>query len=182
MSKIGKTPVSIPQGVTATISPTAVVINGPKGELTVEIMRGITVRQEGSELVVTRSNDEQQSKANHGLIRSLLANCAMGVTEGYKKTLKLVGTGYRVSAKGAGLSVTVGFSHPVDIAAVPGIKLMAEGNDTIHVEGFDKQLVGQVAANIRGIRPPEPYQGKGIRYENEVVKKKPGKAVAAAAA
>lgn len=182
MSKIGKTPVSLPQGVTATITAAVVVIKGPKGELTVPLMSGISVKQEGSELIVKRKDEAIQSRANHGLIRSLLANCVQGVTEGYKKTLKLVGTGYRVSTKGAGLSVTVGFSHPVDIETVPGIKLAAEGNDTIHVEGFDKQLVGQVAANIRGIRPPEPYQGKGIRYENEVVKKKPGKAVAATTA
>ena len=182
MSKIGRTPISLPQGVTATITSTAVVIKGPKGELTVPRLPGITVKQEGNELVVTRQSDARQQRANHGLIRSLLANNVQGVTEGYKKTLKLVGTGYRVSVKGAGLSVTVGFSHPVEIEPVPGITLSAEGNDTIQVEGFDKQLVGQVAANIRAIRPPEPYQGKGIRYEAEVVRKKPGKTVTAAAA
>jgi large subunit ribosomal protein L6 len=182
MSKIGKTPVVLKPGVTAAISADLVVVKGPKGELKVSLMPGIVVKQEGQELVVSRKNEVQQTRAGHGLIRSLLANAVDGVTDGYKKTLKLVGTGYRVSTKGAGLSVTVGFSHPVDIDAVAGIMLKAEGNDTIHIEGFDKQLVGQVAANIRAIRPPEVYQGKGIRYEEEVVKLKPGKAVTAATA
>lgn len=179
MSKIGKTPIQLPQGVTATITAETVVVKGPKGEITNPVVGGISVKQEGDTLLVSRQNDERPVRAAHGLVRSLIANSVVGVTEGYKKTLKLVGTGYRVAAKGAGLSVTVGFSHPVDIAAVPGIQLKAEGNDTIHVEGFDKQLVGQVAANIRAIRPPEPYKGKGIRYEDEVVRTKPGKAAIA---
>ena len=182
MSKIGKTPVVLVSGVTAEISREMVVIKGPKGSLTVQLLPKIEVKLEGSELLVTRKGDAPQTRAAHGLIRSLLANCVKGVTEGYKKTLKLVGTGYRVTAKGAGLSVTVGFSHSVDIEPVTGIVLAAEGNDTIHIEGFDKQLVGQVAANIRAIRPPEPYQGKGIRYEDEVVRTKPGKTVTASAA
>ena len=175
MSKIGKQPIQLTQGVTATITAESVVVKGSKGELTIDLLPGISVKQEGEELVVSRQNDERQTRANHGLMRSLIANAVVGVAEGYKKTLQLIGTGYRVAPKGAGLSVTVGFSHPVDIEPVEGIKLSAEGNDVIHVEGFDKQLVGQVAANIRGIRPPEPYKGKGIRYENELVRTKPGK-------
>lgn len=180
MSKIGKKPIIIPAGVTVNIAAESVLVKGPKGELTVNLMSGIKVAMENNEVVVTRANDLQQTRAAHGLIRSLIANCVTGVTDGYKKTLKLVGTGYRVAAKGAGLQVTVGYSHPVDIEPVAGVKISAEGNDTIHIEGFDKQLVGQVAANIRGIRPPEVYKGKGIRYEDEVVHTKPGKAVTAA--
>lgn len=180
MSKIGKTPVILLPGVTATITAEAVVIKGPKGSLTTQLLPGISAKQEGSTIIIARADDDDQTMAFHGLIRSLIANNVEGVTNGYKKSLKLVGTGYRVTPKGAALSVTVGFSHPVEIPAIEGIKLTAEGNDLIHVEGFDKQLVGQVAANIRAIRPPEPYQGKGIRYADEVVHTKPGKTVTAA--
>ncbi|MFZ5438104.1 MAG: 50S ribosomal protein L6 [Patescibacteria group bacterium] len=179
MSRIGKKPVELVQGVTATIENGQVTIKGPKGTLVVPVMEGIKVAQEENTLVVTRANDEKQIRAYHGLVRSLLAGAAEGVTNGYKKTLKLVGTGYRATAKGAGISVTVGFSHPVEITPVEGIKLSVEGNDTIHIEGIDKQLVGQVAANIRAIRPPEPYKGKGIRHEDEVVRIKPGKTATA---
>jgi len=145
----------------------------------VPVMKGVTITKEENTLVVTRANDEKQNKAFHGLVRSLLAGAVKGVTEGYKKTLKLVGTGYRATAKGANVSVTVGFSHPVEIVPLQGIKLSVEGNDTIHIEGIDKQLVGQMAANVRGIRSPEPYKGKGIRYEDEVVRTKPGKTATA---
>lgn len=179
MSRIGKKPVELVQGVTATIENGQVTIKGPKGTLVVPVMEGIKVTQEENTLVVTRANDEKQIRAYHGLVRSLLAGATEGVTNGYKKTLKLVGTGYRATAKGAGISVTVGFSHPVEINPVEGIKLSVEGNDTIHIEGIDKQLVGQVAANIRAIRPPEPYKGKGIRHEDEVVRIKPGKTATA---
>jgi large subunit ribosomal protein L6 len=175
MSKIGIKPVELPSAVTVEITADLVTVKGPKGELGVTLPKGIKVIQENGSLLVERENDDRQNRANHGLIRSLIANNVQGVAEGYKKTLKLVGTGYRVSSKGAGLSVTVGFSHPVDIDPVEGIKLSIEGNDTIHIEGVDKQLVGQVAANVRGIRPPEPYKGKGIRYEDELVRTKPGK-------
>ena len=179
MSRIGKKPVELAQGITATIETNQVTVKGPKGILIVPVMEGIKVTQEDNTLVVTRANDEKQVRAYHGLVRSLLAGAVEGVTNGFKKTLKLVGTGYRAAAKGAGVSVTVGFSHPVEIDPVEGIKLSVEGNDTIHIEGIDKQLVGQVAANIRGIRPPEPYKGKGIRYEDEVVRTKPGKTATA---
>lgn len=175
MSKIGKALIELPAGVTVTVTDGQAVVKGAKGELSTKILAGIEVKVEDNTVAVTRRNDEQQNKANHGLIRSLIANNVKGVIDGYKKTLKLVGTGYRVSAQGAGLSVTVGYSHPVDIDPVENIKLAAEGNDTIHIEGADKQLVGQVAANIRAIRPPEPYKGKGIRYEDELVRTKPGK-------
>lgn len=176
MSRIGKKPISIPQGVTVTVTDSDVVVTGKNGSVTVPYMNGITVKTEDSEVLVTRSNDEIQSRANHGLIRSLLQNAVEGVTNGYKKTLKLVGTGYRVQAQGANISLAVGYSHPVIVEATPGVKLEVEGNDTIHISGIDKQQVGQVAANIRKVRPPEPYKGKGIRYSDEEVRRKQGKA------
>ncbi len=178
MSKIGKKIISIPSQVTVTVVDHQVTTKGPKGELKLDILPNISIKIEGSEISLSRSNDEKQSKANHGLMRSLLANNIEGVTNAYQKTLKLIGTGYRVNTKGAGLSMTLGFSHMVDVAAIPGVTFKVEGNDTIHIEGIDKQLVGQVAANIRSLRPPEPYLGKGIRYSDEIVKKKPGKAAA----
>jgi large subunit ribosomal protein L6 len=178
MSKIGKKTITIPEQVTVTVADNEVIIRGPKGELKTSLVSGIKVKIEDKEIVVERKNNLKQSRANHGLMRSLLANNIMGVTEAYKKTLKLVGTGYRVTSAGAGLSMTLGFSHPVTVDQVPGINFKIEGNDTIHVEGIDKQLVGQVSANIRSLRPPEPYLGKGIRYSDEVVRTKPGKTVA----
>ncbi|HOC07326.1 50S ribosomal protein L6 [Candidatus Woesebacteria bacterium] len=177
MSKIGKKNISIPEQVTVTVTNDYVLVKGPKGELKTPMVEGIKVKVENQEVIVERKNDLKQSRANHGLMRSLIANNVIGVTEAYRKTLKLVGTGYRVSSAGAGLSMTLGFSHPVTVAAIPGITFKLEGNDTIHVEGIDKQLVGQVSANIRSLRPPEPYLGKGIRYSDEVVRTKPGKTV-----
>lgn len=178
MSKIGKKNIAIPDQVTVMVTADEVLVRGPKGELKTALVNGITVKVEANEVIVERQNNLKQSRANHGLIRSLIANNIVGVKEAYQKTLKLVGTGYRVTAAGAGLSLTLGFSHPVEVAAVPGITFKVEGNDTIHIEGIDKQLVGQVSANIRGLRPPEPYLGKGVRYSDEVVKRKPGKAAA----
>ena len=178
MSKIGKKIISIPSQVTVTVADNQVIAKGPKGELTLNLLPNISVKIEDNSIALARANDEKQSKANHGLMRSLLANNIEGVANAYRKTLKLVGTGYRVTAKGAGLSMTLGFSHMVDVAAIAGVTFKVEGNDTIHIEGIDKQLVGQVAANIRGLKPPEPYLGKGIRYSDEIVKKKPGKAAA----
>jgi large subunit ribosomal protein L6 len=175
MSRIGKKAITLPSGVSVTVSEQDVVVKGPKGELKVTLLSGIHVSVEENTLSVTRSNEERQTRAFHGLIRSLLENAVLGVHEGYKITLKLVGTGYRVTAKGTGLSLALGFSHPVEITAVAGIKFVVEGNDTIHLEGIDKQLIGQVAANIRKIRPPEPYKGKGVRYVDEVVRRKAGK-------
>lgn len=178
MSRIGKKLISIPSGVTIQVSDQEVVVKGSKGELKVVLFPGISVKQEESSLFVTRQNDTREQKQYHGLVRSLLNNSVKGVAEGYKKTLKLIGTGYRVAMKGSGLALSLGFSHPVEVAAVAGIKLTVEGNDTIHIEGIDRQAVGQVAANIRKLRPPEPYKGKGIRYVDEVVRRKVGKAAA----
>ena len=176
MSRIGRKAITLPAGVTAQISTAEVVVNGPKGQLKVEVFPGVIVAQEETSLNVSRKNDERQTRAYHGLVRSMLQNSVLGVSEGYKKTLKLIGTGYRVSMKGAGISLALGFSHPVDVVAPQGIKITVEGNDTIHIEGIDKQAVGQIAANIRKIRPPEPYKGKGVRYVDEVVRRKAGKA------
>jgi len=178
MSKIGKKIISIPSQVTVSIVDNQIIAKGPKGELKLAVMPDISIKIEGSEISLSRANEQKQTKANHGLMRSLVANNIEGVANAYKKTLKLIGTGYRVTAKGAGLSMTLGFSHVVDVESIAGITFKVEGNDTIHIEGIDKQLVGQVAANIRSLKPPEPYLGKGIRYSDEIVKKKPGKAAA----
>jgi large subunit ribosomal protein L6 len=176
MSRIGRKAITIPSGVTVEVNAQEVVVKGPKGELKVVLLPGITVEVKDNEIGVERTNDEQQTRAFHGLIRSLLNNSVLGVSTGYKKTLKLIGTGYRVTAKGQGVSLALGFSHPVEVPNMPGVKLTVEGNDTIHIEGIDKHMVGQVAANIRKIRPPEPYKGKGVRYSDEVVRRKAGKA------
>jgi large subunit ribosomal protein L6 len=176
MSRIGRQPVVVPAGVTVSVAADTITVKGPKGELTEAMFPGITVMVEGNEVVVARENDEIQSRASHGLIRSLIANMVMGVTQGFEKKLEMVGTGYRVATKGQGLSLSVGYSHPVDVEPPKGISFKVEGNNKISVLGASKYLVGQVAANIRAVRPPEPYKGKGIRYENEVVRKKAGKA------
>jgi len=178
MSKIGKKIITIPSQVTVSVVEGQLLTKGPKGELKLDILPNLEIKIEGDQLSLSRKNEEKQTKANHGLMRSLIANNIEGVANAYKKTLKLIGTGYRVNAKGAGLSMTLGFSHMVEVQPVSGITFKVEGNDVVHVEGIDKQLVGQVAADIRGLRPPEPYLGKGIRYIDEVVKKKPGKAAA----
>lgn len=178
MSRIGRKAISIPSGVTVTVNADSVTVAGPKGQITVPVTTGITVTVADNEMTVGRQEETKELRAHHGLVRSLLNNAVIGVTTGYKKTLKLVGTGYRVTMKGAGLSLSLGFSHPVEITAEPGVKLAIDGTDTIHIEGIDKQVVGQMAANIRKIKPPEPYKGKGIRYEDEVVRRKQGKAAA----
>ncbi len=178
MSRIGLKAITVPQGVTVTVTGSIIEVKGQKGQLTVELLPGIVVEVKENNVLVTRTNDEKQTRAFHGLIRSLLNNAVVGVTEGYKKTLKLIGTGYRVKAQGAGIQLAVGFSHPVDFVPEQGVSIKVEGTDTIHIEGSNKQAVGQVAANIRKIRPPEPYKGKGIRYEDEEVRRKQGKAAA----
>lgn len=175
MSRIGKKPVDIPEGVTVQVQPDGVVVSGPKGQLTAPVFDDITVKVVDGQVEVSRSGDERETRAKHGLLRSLIQNNVIGVTEGYKKTLKMVGTGYRVQNKGNGISLSVGYSHQVDFPTPQGVEIKVEGNDTIHISGSDKQLVGQVAANIRKVRPPEAYKGKGIRYEDEVVRTKPGK-------
>jgi large subunit ribosomal protein L6 len=178
MSKIGKKPIIIPSGAAVTIADSVVTVKGAKGELQVSVPANILVVIEENLLKVSRSNEEKATKSLHGLVRSLISNAIIGVTEGYRKTLKLVGTGYKVAAKGAGVSLALGYSHPVDVEPVTGVKLTIEGQDTIHVDGISKEAVGQVAANIRSMRPPEPYLGKGIRYSDEVVRRKAGKAAA----
>jgi large subunit ribosomal protein L6 len=178
MSRIGNKAIEIPAGVTVTVSATEIVVKGPKGELKVNLMPGIAIATADNKVVVSRSNDERQTRAYHGLIRSLLNNCIIGVTQGYEKTLKLIGTGYRVAAKGTGLNLSLGFSHQIEVQPDAGITLAVEGQDTIFVRGIDKHAVGQQAANIRKLRPPEVYKGKGIRYTDEVVRKKAGKTAA----
>lgn len=178
MSRIGNTPIEIPSGVTVNVAGEVVEVKGPKGQLQAPMFKGIEVKVAADEVLVTRKNDDNQTKAFHGLARNLIKNHVLGVTEGYKKTLKLVGTGYRVQAKGAGISMSLGLSHEIEFQPEAGITVKTEGNDTIHVEGIDKQRVGQVAADIRKFRPPERYKGKGIRYEDEIVRIKPGKTVA----
>ncbi|NMR18890.1 50S ribosomal protein L6 [Cellulomonas fimi] len=177
MSRIGRVPVPVPTGVDVTIDGPTVTVKGPKGELTHTVASPIQVaRDESGALVVTRPNEERLSRSLHGLTRTLLANLVVGVTEGYTKKLEIVGTGYRVTAKGESLEFALGFSHPVSIAPPPGISFQVEGPTKFSVSGIDKQQVGEVAANIRKIRKPEPYKGKGVRYAGEVVRRKVGKA------
>ena len=176
MSRIGKIPVPVPAGVDVTVSGALVTVKGPKGSLEHTIPAPIKVEQSDGTLVVTRPDDERASRALHGLTRTLLANLVTGVTEGYEKKLEIVGTGYRVTAKGSDLEFALGFSHPVLFNAPEGISLAVEGNTKITVSGISKQAVGEVAANIRKLKKPEPYKGKGIRYAGEVVRRKAGKA------
>ncbi|MEX0895469.1 MAG: 50S ribosomal protein L6 [Patescibacteria group bacterium] len=178
MSRIGKTPIQLPSDVTVTIDADTVLVKGPKGELRAPFFDNLDIKIEDGEVSVLRSGNDAQTKAFHGLVRSVINNHIIGVTEGYKKTLKLVGTGYRVQAKGRDLSLAVGYSHPVEFKGTEGVTLTVEGNDTIIVSGMDKHLVGQAASDIRKVKPPEPYLGKGIRYEDEVVRRKQGKAAA----
>jgi large subunit ribosomal protein L6 len=176
MSRIGKLPIPVPSGVSATIEGQSVTITGPKGTLSLNVAEPITVKEEDGSLIVSRPNDEGPAKALHGLTRTLVNNMVTGVTEGYTKTLELVGTGYRVTAKGQDLEFALGFSHSITIKAPAGISFAVENPNKFSVVGIDKQLVGETAANIRKLRKPEPYKGKGVRYENEVVRRKAGKA------
>jgi large subunit ribosomal protein L6 len=176
MSRIGKLPIPVPSGVSANIEGQSITITGPKGTLSLDVADAISVKEEDGSLVVTRANDEGSSKALHGLTRSLVSNMVTGVTEGYTKTLELVGTGYRVTAKGQDLEFALGFSHSITVKAPAGITFAVETPNKFSVIGIDKQLVGETAANIRKLRKPEPYKGKGVRYENEVIRRKAGKA------
>lgn len=176
MSRIGKTPIAIPQGVEININGQHVSVKGPKGELNLEISEPIKVAKEENEIIVTRPDDEQTSKALHGLSRTLIANNVQGVSQGYQKSLEIVGTGYRAVAKGSSIELALGLSHPVVVDPPNGVTLQVEGQNKIIVSGIDKQAVGEVAANIRKLRKPEPYKGKGIRYEGEYVRRKAGKA------
>jgi large subunit ribosomal protein L6 len=177
MSRIGKIPVPVPTGVDVTIDGALVTVKGPKGALTHTVPSPIAVtRDDAGAIVVTRPDDERLSRSLHGLTRTLLNNMVVGVTEGYDKKLEIVGTGYRVLARGADLEFALGFSHPVKVSAPEGITFTVESATKLTVSGIDKQQVGEVAANIRKIRKPEPYKGKGVRYADEVVRRKVGKA------
>jgi len=175
MSRIGKQPIPIPDGVEVSIEAGRVAVKGPKGELSERIPRDIEVVQEDGRLLVKRPTDRGEHRALHGLTRSLVANMVTGVTDGYAKTLEIQGVGYRAQKKGSDLELALGFSHPVPITAPEGIEFEVPQPTRIVVRGISKQLVGEVAANIRKRRPPEPYKGKGIRYEGEYVARKVGK-------
>jgi large subunit ribosomal protein L6 len=176
MSRIGRLPVVIPGGVDVTIKGREVTVKGPKGLLSLEISSPIEISQNDGTLTVTRPNDEGEVRALHGLSRSLVANMVTGVTEGYRKTLEIVGVGYRVQARGADLEFALGYSHPVKVSPPDGITFRVETPTRLVVEGIDKQQVGEVAANIRKLRKPDPYKGKGVRYQDEQVRRKAGKA------
>jgi large subunit ribosomal protein L6 len=174
MSRIGKLPIKIPSGVTITVEPGEITVAGTKGTLKQFTMPGITIKQEGDELLVTRANDEPKIRAKHGLMRSLLNNMVVGVSQGFSKKLEINGVGYRVAAQGANLKFNLGFSHDVLYNIPTGVTAAIEQN-TITVSGIDKQQVGQVAAEIRALKKPEPYKGKGIKYAGERIIRKSGK-------
>ncbi|KAB1948031.1 50S ribosomal protein L6 [Micromonospora sp. PSH03] len=177
MSRIGRKSIPVPAGVDITIDGQTVKVKGPKGQLQHTLAEPITIeRAEDGQLSVNRPNDERKAKELHGLSRTLVANMIVGVTEGYRKSLEIAGTGYRVTAKGSDLEFALGFSHPVVVPAPAGITFTVERPTLFHVAGIDKQQVGEVAANIRKIRPPEPYKGKGVKYQGEVIRRKAGKA------
>ena len=177
MSRIGKKPVSIPAGVQIKIDGSHVTVKGPKGELKRTFVDVISVAQDGDELKVTRPDDQRETRALHGLTRALLNNMVEGVTKGFKKTMVVEGVGYRAEMTGKNLMLYLGYSHPIMIAPPDGIAIVADPKaKTISVEGIDKEKVGEVSAESRALRPPEPYKGKGIRYDNEIVRRKAGKA------
>jgi len=175
MSRIGKKPIPLPTGVTVSIEPELVQVNGPRGTLSERVPRDITVAQDGELLVVTRPTDRGEHRALHGLTRSLVANMVEGVTTGFQKTLEIQGVGYRAALKGRDLELALGYSHPVSVKAPEGIEFEVPQPTRVIVRGNSKQQVGELAANIRKKRPPEPYKGKGIRYEGEYVARKVGK-------
>jgi large subunit ribosomal protein L6 len=176
MSRIGKLPITLPKNVTVTANGTAVTVKGPKGELTKTFHEDMQIKIEDGVVTVTRPSDENQHKALHGLTRTLLANMVEGVTAGYAKTLEIAGVGYKAEPRPYGLQFALGYSHPIEYRAPKGIKLTAPNPTTVQVEGADKEIVGQVAAEIRLLRPPEPYKGKGIKYAGEIIRRKAGKA------
>jgi large subunit ribosomal protein L6 len=175
MSRIGKQPIRLPQGVEVTVDGATVRVKGPRGQLERQVRPEVGVKVEDGEVVVTRSSDAKQHRAYHGLTRALLANMVEGVTNGYSKGLEIIGVGYRADKRGDKLVLNVGYSHEVEYPEPEGIKLSTPSQTQITVEGIDKQKVGQVAAELRAVRPPEPYKGKGIRYQNEQVRRKAGK-------
>ena len=180
MSRIGKKPVSLPKGVTAAVQDRTVSVKGPKGELVRTFHSDLSLAIEDGTEVVKRPSEEHRHKALHGLTRTLVANMVDGVTKGFSKTLEIQGVGYKAEPKPFGVQLVVGFSHPVPYHAPEGIKISVEGNVVVKIEGINKELVGQVAAELRNVRPPEPYKGKGIRYRGEQVRRKAGKTAQAA--
>jgi large subunit ribosomal protein L6 len=175
MSRIGRLPISVPSGVEIKIDGQDVAVKGPKGELKLTVKSPIEVKLEDGQVLVTRPDDERESRSLHGLTRTLIANQIVGVTDGYSKGLEVVGTGYRVQSKGNSVEFALGYSHPITVDPPQGISFTVEGNNKLTVSGIDKQAVGEVAANIRKLRKPEPYKGKGVRYAGEVVRRKAGK-------
>src|SRR5256884_2759871 len=181
MSRIGKKPVPMPKGVTAQVDGRRITVKGPKGEISRTVHPELALALEEDTIVVRRPSDESRHKALHGLTRTLVANMVDGVTKGFAKALEIQGVGYKAETKPFGVQLVVGFSHPVPYHAPQGIKISVDNNVLIKVEGIDKELVGQVAAELRAVRPPEPYKGKGIRYVGEQVRRKAGKTAQAAA-
>lgn len=175
MSRIGNKPVVIPAGVTIDLKDNTVTVKGPKGELSYTFNQNITLVQNEGKVVFTRSDDSKENKTIHGTTRAVFNNMVVGVTEGFQKELELIGVGYRAQLQGKKLVLNVGYSHPVEFTPEKGIEIEVPSNTKVIVKGYDKQKVGELAANIRGVRPPEPYKGKGIRYVNEFVRRKEGK-------
>jgi len=176
MSRIGKLPIEIPKGVTVTTDGTTVTVKGTRGELKKTFHPDLAITVENGNVIVARPSDEKEHKSLHGLTRTLIANMVEGVTKGYAKTLEIAGVGYKAEPRAYGLQFALGFSHPIEYRAPAGIKLTAPNPTTVQIEGADKEIVGQVAAEIRSLRPPEPYKGKGIKYAGEIVRRKAGKA------
>jgi large subunit ribosomal protein L6 len=176
MSRIGKLPVTVPNGVTVTQSGNTMTVKGPRGELSRSLPEAITVTLENGTLTVTRPSDDPQHKALHGLTRTLVANMVEGVTKGFQKTLEIVGVGYKAENRPFGLQMSLGYSHPIEVRARGGVKLNAQTPTVVVVDGADKEIVGQIAAEIRSLRPPEPYKGKGVKYQGETIRRKAGKA------
>ncbi len=176
MSRIGKRPIPVPAGVTVAISGNMVKVNGPKGELSRALPADIMISQEGADIVVKRPSDDERHKALHGLTRTLVANMVEGVTKGFQKTLEIMGVGYKAEVKPYGALLTLGFSHQIEYKTPVGVKISAPNPTTVVIDGMSKELVGQVAAEIRSLRKPEPYKGKGVKYQGEVVRRKAGKA------
>ena len=175
MSRIGRLPIDVPSGVEVKVDGQSVAVKGPKGELALVVKNPISVTVEDGQVLVTRPDDERESRSLHGLTRTLIANQIIGVTDGYTKGLEVVGTGYRVQSKGDSIEFALGYSHPITVDPPAGISFTVEGNNKLTISGIDKQAVGEAAANIRKIRKPEPYKGKGVRYAGENVRRKAGK-------
>jgi large subunit ribosomal protein L6 len=176
MSRIGRMPITVPSGVTVNIQKGRVTVNGPKGELSRSLPPDMGIKLEGDVLTVSRPSDSKEHRSRHGLTRTLLSNMVVGVSKGFEKTLEIVGVGYRAEKSGDKLTIRIGYSHPVEVTPLPGTALNVEGTNRIKVSGANKEVVGEMAAEIRAIRPPDSYKGKGIRYAGERVRLKPGKA------